>query len=177
MTRAPRFARSSPSMRPAGPPPTMQAAAREVSTTRFPSVIPRDSPPAREDPCHKKLTLSCAGVLHATLLEARAATPGPGTLTPTSGPLPYPAGPFAAANPSAQALGLPDCTAPMSCDIFTLTVDAASVAATREVQVQIRWDVANADFDLYVLDSTGTTLVKSAASSNDPETALFEIPP
>src|SRR5437867_2274636 len=94
---------------------------------------------------------------------SRAANPATGTLTPTSGPLTYTAGPFAAANPSAQAFGLPDCTAPMSCDTFTLTVDAASVAATREVQVQIRWDVANADFDLYVLDSTGTTLVKSAA--------------
>ncbi len=107
---------------------------------------------------------------------SRAANPSSGTLTPTSGPLTYTAGPFAGANVSAQALGLPDCTAPMSCDTFTLTVDAATQAATREVQVQIAWDLAAADFDLYVLDATGTVLVKSSASGNDPETAIFEIP-
>src|SRR6266571_367627 len=45
MTRAPRFARSSPSRRPAGPPPTIQASARALSTIRFPSVMPRASPP------------------------------------------------------------------------------------------------------------------------------------
>jgi Big-like domain-containing protein len=126
-----------------------------------------------------RIPLLAAGLALALGLLAglsRAANPATGTITPTSGPLTYTAGPFAAANPSAQAFGLPDCTAPMSCDTFTLIVDAASVAATREVQVQIQWDVANADFDLYVLDASGSTLIKSSASSNDPETALFEIP-
>src|SRR5436309_3364258 len=124
--------------------------------------------------------LLLAGALALTIsLSAglsRAADPASGTLTTTSGPLTYTAGPFAAPNVSAQAFGLPDCTAPMSCDTFGLTDDAAGLAATHEVQVQIRWDVPNADFDLYVLDSTGVALVKSSASSNDPETALFEIP-
>src|SRR5262245_43820323 len=119
------------------------------------------------------LTSSALALVVALGLSAgpmRAANPASGSLTATSGPLTYTAGPFAAPNVSAQAFGLPDCTAPMSCDTFTMTVDAASLAATREVQVQVRWDLSNADFDLYVLDSTGTTLVKSSASSNDPET-------
>jgi hypothetical protein len=121
--------------------------------------------------------LALALTLAAWSGRSQAANPVAGTLTPASGPLSWTAGPFAAPNVTAQALGLPDCTAPMSCDSFTLTVDAASAAATREVQVQIAWDLPNADFDLYVLDATGTTLVKSSASSNDPETALFEIAP
>jgi VCBS repeat-containing protein len=115
-------------------------------------------------------------VLALLLDPSHAANPGSGTLTATSGPLTYTAGPFAAPNATAQAFGLPDCTAPMSCDDFTLTVNAASLAAIREVQVRIEWPVANADFDLYVLDQSGTTLVKSSASGNDPEAVLFDIP-
>jgi hypothetical protein len=107
-----------------------------------------------------------------------AATPGSGTLTPTSGPLTYTAGPFLVANPSAQATGTPTCTGSAQtgqiCDNFQLTVNAASVAATKNIMVQIRWQNSAADFDLYVLK--GGALVKKSASSADPETVIIDVP-
>ena len=53
---------------------------------------------------------------------AFAATPPGGTLTDSSGPLTYTAGPFFASNASAQASGTPVCNAGLQCDDFALTV-------------------------------------------------------
>lgn len=112
----------------------------------------------------------------ALTISSSAATPTSGVISPTSGPLTYSAGPFVVPNPTAQANGQPICTiAGQDCDNYTLTVNAASLASTKKLKVQVQWPLATADFDLYVLQ--GTTLVKSSASSADPETVIVDIPP
>jgi hypothetical protein len=79
------------------------------------------------------------------------------------------------ANPTAQANGTPICNAATPCDDYTLTVSVpAGFAATHKVKVVIGWPLAAADFDVYVLQgTTGETVVATAASSSDPEIALF----
>lgn len=115
-----------------------------------------------------------AAALIATMTGS-AANPTMGTITAASGPLTYTAGPFVVANPSAQAGGTPICAGTgQDCDNYTLTVNAASVAATKKLMIQVAWPVTTADFDLYVLQ--GATLVKSSASSADPETVIIDIP-
>ncbi|MFA5940114.1 MAG: PKD domain-containing protein, partial [Sinimarinibacterium sp.] len=58
------------------------------------------------------------------LTPALAADPASGTLTPTSGDLPYTAGPFVVGNPLAFATGTPVCLSdvPTTCDSYKLTV-------------------------------------------------------
>jgi PKD domain-containing protein/S-layer family protein/BACON domain-containing protein/fibronectin type III domain protein len=113
--------------------------------------------------------------LAAPVPSVLTANPMSGTLTESSGPLTYNSGPFFVANPSAQATGTPTCNAALPCDDYTLTVNIpASFITTHRVKVVIEWPVAAADFDLYVLQgTTGNTVVTSAASSSDPEVALF----
>ncbi len=100
-----------------------------------------------------------------------AATPSSGTLTTTSAPLVYTAGPFVVPNVTAQA-GPPDCTAPMSCDDFALTVNVpVGTDATKQVKIKVEWPVSSADFDLYVLQ--GGSIIATSASSSDPESVFI----
>ena len=100
---------------------------------------------------------------------ARAATPASGTLSPTNSSLAYTAGPFVV--PVADSSLCDPSSAP--CDTFSLTVATpAGFEATNNVKVVIAWANRAADFDLYVRDSTGRTIV-SSSSSEDPEAALF----
>jgi PKD repeat protein len=105
-----------------------------------------------------------------------AATPTSGTISAASGSLSYTAGPFIVANESGQGGVLtPVCdpTTPL-CDEYTLTVNAASVAATKKLLIQIQWPNSAADFDLYVLQ--GSTTVGSSHGSSDPESVFLNIP-
>src|SRR6476619_2325889 len=54
--------------------------------------------------------------------SADASTPTSGTITDTSGPVSWTGGPFVVPNTTGTATGTPDCTAPSSCDDFTLHV-------------------------------------------------------
>jgi hypothetical protein len=118
------------------------------------------------------IALCSAGALLGVL--SFAATPPSGTLTLVSGPLTYVGGPFVVPNATAQANGTPLCTAPMSCDDYTLTINVpVGTDATKIVKVVVGWPVSTADFDVYILESDGTTLVTSAASSSDPEVAFL----
>ncbi len=112
--------------------------------------------------------LCSAGVLMA--IFSFAASPSSGTLTTTSGPLIYTGGPFVMPNATAQVNGTPDCTAPMSCDDFALTVSVPT-DATKHVRVKIEWPLSTADFDLYIFQ--GANLVAQSASSSDPEVAFL----
>lgn len=116
---------------------------------------------------------------------AGAAEPAEGTLTDTSGPLSWTAGPFVLPNPTPQ-LGLvdqepvcePDTT---TCDIFTLTVtfpDGYSEAHPDDtVEIQVEWDelpasdptgnVSAPDFDVYLYE--GDKQVASDAGGANPE--------
>ena len=113
--------------------------------------------------------------LSGALETALTANPANGTLTDISGPIMYSAGPFFVPNPTAQANGTPICNTATPCDDYTLTVSVpVSYATTHKVKVVIEWPQAAADFDVYVLQgTTGETVVTTAASSSDPEIALF----
>jgi hypothetical protein len=106
------------------------------------------------------------------VFSAQAANPSGGTLTETSGPRTYTAGPFVVANVTATA-GEVICTSSVDCDDYALTVTVpASYESTHNVRVKIEWPTAVADFDLYVLDASGA-VVAQAASTSDPEVAIL----
>lgn len=120
----------------------------------------------------------CALVALIITLTGSAATPASGTLTPASGPLTYTSGPFVVPNESGQGGVLnPVCVSAQGqiCDNYTLTVNAASVASTKNLQVQIQWANTVADYDLYLLK--GTTIVGSSHGTSDPETVIVDVPP
>src|SRR5581483_11113609 len=121
--------------------------------------------------------------------SASAAMPSSGTLSDTSGPLSYSAGPFNTANPTPVPevdVG-PHCNDPSEpCDEFALTVQLPSgyMAAhpNAEVQVTANWTdggSGKSDYDLYIYQGAVTTTDGSeqayaqSASSSDPEVASF----
>jgi len=102
-----------------------------------------------------------------------AATPSSGALSPTTPALTYTSGPFYVPNQTGTATGTPLCNAGAPCDDYTLNVAVPSgYNAGNNVSVNIAWPNPTADFDLYVLDSSGA-VVASSATSNDPEVASF----
>lgn len=102
------------------------------------------------------------------------ASPASGTLSPGNPSIIYTDGPLVT-NPSHLALGEPDCTAPMSCSDFTLTVSAASVAATKDVVIAAEWDIGAMDFDMFIKNAAGN-LVATNLSTADPTAVLLPIP-
>jgi Fibronectin type III domain len=102
-----------------------------------------------------------------------AADPPDGTLTDAHPTLTYTGGPYVTTNATGQAQTPPACAAPMQCDVFTLTVNvSASDAQTKEITISTGWPNSTADFDLYVIDSSGN-LVGVDANSADPEVAVI----
>ena len=123
--------------------------------------------------------LSLAVVSFAGGKHSRQAPPPPADPTPASGTisaanptLSYSDGPFVVSNATGQA-GPPDCTVPMSCSDFTLTV--AVNDPSKQVRVSVGWPVSAADFDVYVYSDppTNTTLAGTSASSADPEVVIL----
>jgi hypothetical protein len=90
-----------------------------------------------------------------------ASTPPSGTLTDTSGPLNYTAGPFFAPNVFGNSIAGecdPDPSFPLvPCDIYRLTVslpaDYAQTHPNQSVFVRVEWGTPAADFDLYFWDA------------------------
>ena len=103
--------------------------------------------------------LGSAGVLLA--MFSFAATPPAGTLTDTSGPLQYTAGPFFQPNAFGNSIAGecdPDPSDPLvPCDVYKLTVtlpaDYATTHPNQSVFVRVEWPTQAADFDLYVWDA------------------------
>ncbi len=103
--------------------------------------------------------LCSAAVLLAML--SFAATPPSGTLTDTSGPLEYTAGPFFEPNAFGNSLAGwcdPDPADPFApCDVYRLTVtlpdDYATTNPNQSVFVRVEWGTPAADFDLYLWDA------------------------
>lgn len=134
-------------------------------------------------------SLALAFVLGAA--TARAATPAGGTLTDTSGPLSYTAGPFTVANPTPVLLvdSGPECNNPVQpCDDFALTVALPSDYATQHPNDLIRFTLSwtdsgtgASDYDLYVYQGTVTNTDGSqaaqaqAASSANPEVTSISV--
>lgn len=120
---------------------------------------------------------------------AHAATPASGTLTATSGPVSYSAGPFDLANPTPVPLvdAGPECNNPQQpCDDFALTVSLPSDYATTNPNELIRFTLSwtdtgtgRSDYDLYIYAGSITTtngsqaaLTQSATSNNPEQTTL-----
>jgi hypothetical protein len=119
---------------------------------------------------------SAVGILAASFLVqgslAHGSTPAAGTVTDTSSPATWTGGPFLVPNVTGTA-GAVDCTAPQSCDNYSLTVATpAGTGDTKNLQIKVSWPNSAADFDVYVLDSAGNQ-VASSASSSDPETVIM----
>jgi archaellum component FlaF (FlaF/FlaG flagellin family) len=119
------------------------------------------------------VVLTVAGGVLAASTSATGSTPNSGTLSGTSGPVNWSGGPFLVPNTTGTALGAPDCTAPQSCDDFTLTVSTpAGTGDTENLTIKTSWPNASADFDVYVFDAAGNQ-VGVSASSADPETVVM----
>ena len=111
---------------------------------------------------------------------AQAADPASGTLTTSSEPITYTAGPFFVPNvtPQASLAGVPPVcsTDGQSCDQFELTVtlpDDYDVTHPNDlIEVSVSWPEPTADFDMYVHNEAGDE-VGSSASSADPEVVRF----
>ncbi len=133
-------------------------------------------PSARQLVRSRALRLTALGGLLAaglTVGSADASTPTEGSLGDGSGPVTWSGGPFAVANTTGAALDQPDCTAPTSCDDFTLHVSTpAGYGTDHDLVVKVGWTNTAADFDVYVLDAQGN-VVGTAASSADPEQVIL----
>jgi hypothetical protein len=113
------------------------------------------------------------GAVLAVVEPAAGSAPNAGTLTTTSGAKTWTGGPFVAPNATGNVTGTPDCSAPQSCDDYTLTVDTpAGTGDTQNLKIATSWTTPGADFDVYVLDAAGN-VVASSASSSEPETILM----
>ena len=124
------------------------------------------------------LAFCLTAAIAVTTMIGSAATPANGTLTPANDsahPLQYTDGMLLVPNPTHLALGQPDCTGTNRCSDFTLTVNANSVAATSQIQIQHQWASTSTDFDIFVEDPAGN-LVTANASTADPSTIILPIP-
>src|SRR5437667_5040317 len=118
-----------------------------------------------------------------------ASTPSSGTLTNTSGPISYTAGPFFVANPTPVILldSGPECSGSVQpCDSFALTVSLPAGYTTTypnaSVKVTLSWTDSgsgSSDYDLYVFKGAvgntngGQAADYQSASSANPEVATI----
>ena len=130
--------------------------------------------------------LCCVPVL---LMPADAATPPNATLTDTSGPVHYDAGPFTVPNPTPvpEVDSGPECNNPQQpCDEFALTVSLPSGYAAANPGELIRFSAGwtdsgsgASDYDLYVYPGSvtttngGQTALAQSSSSANPETTTL----
>jgi hypothetical protein len=127
--------------------------------------------PMRSVVARKRAVLSVTAA--ATLLTgalaaaADAATPGSGAVSDAARSVQWTAGPFAAPNVTGTAGGVT--CGPGLCDDFALHVSTpAGYGTTHQLTVKVSWPQAAADFDVYLLSSSGA-VVASSASNADPE--------
>lgn len=123
--------------------------------------------------------------------EAPATTPSSGTLTETSGPITFEAGPYVVSNPTpvpAVDSG-PQCSNPeQPCDDFTLTISLPAGYAEANpndiILFTLAWDNASAglgDYDLYVYEGIVTNTNGSQAATTqgaslaNPELATLSV--
>lgn len=130
----------------------------------------------------KALGAAALGFIAGT---AFAADPAAGTLTDTSGPLQYTAGPFLVPNPTPDlALANQDPTCEpslMNCDVYDLTIalpeDYAETHPDDSIVIQVGWSAIASDpvnlpdFDLYLYDESGK-IVGQGANTNPEQIRL-----
>lgn len=115
-----------------------------------------------------------------------AGTPPSGTLSPSSPTLAYTGGPFAVSNPTSPVGETPPVCPPGTCDDFALHVDIpAGDTNAYFVKVEIDWvdsgtttqGAPNSDFDCYIYQSDGITLVGKCPGTDHPEKTNFQALP
>lgn len=112
------------------------------------------------------------------MLSFAAPVPPSGTLTPGNQTITYTDGPLVT-NPTHLVNGVPICTAPNSCSIFTLTVSASSMAATHNVVWTMQWPLVNVDVDIFLMKNgaiTTANLIAANIGYSDPATLSVPIP-
>ena len=118
-----------------------------------------------------RLILGCALAVSVASAPSGAATPASGAISATSGAQTWGGGPFFVSNQSSTAVGAPLCNAALGCDDYLLTASFPGGVAGASVRVAVAWTNPVAEFDLYVLDATGT-VVAQAGSSASPNSVL-----
>jgi len=122
----------------------------------------------------RRLATVTAGLLAVgsigAAVRADAATPSGGSVSDASRSVGWTGGPFAAPNVTGTS-GTVTC-GPGLCDDFLLHVSTPSGYETaHQLKITVGWQLAAADFDIYLLDQAGKE-VTSAASSSDPEVMI-----
>lgn len=113
-----------------------------------------------------------AAALAACAVQAWAADPDSGSVSPAAPDLSYTSGPFLVSNPvGITANGAPDCIDPVApCDDFALTVDVpADYDQTHPgatVRIAVGWSAAADDYDIFLYDAGGAIVAQSAGGSN-----------
>jgi PKD repeat protein len=113
----------------------------------------------------------------AKLVMPDAPTPASATLTPTSGTITYT---DTLVENATGVVGSPICPAANTCSDFKLTINAHSVATTKQIMIQGTWTPTQNDFDIYIEgDSGGTadgTVIVQNSSTANPSTIIMPIP-
>ena len=83
-------------------------------------------------------------------------------------------------NPSEIALSMPNCTVPNSCSTFTLTIDptVGTPAAgydpnLNEIFLQWQWALTSTDYDIFIENAAGTSVIASNRSTADPSSIIL----
>src|SRR4029077_20228948 len=124
-------------------------------------------------------------ILLASLLCATAALLGMFSFQSSATPTPA-SGTLSPANPiitytdtlvenTTGVVGAPVCTVPNTCSDFMLTVNAHSVAATKEIFIEGTWTPAQDDFDIYIEDTGGNVIAQNSSTAN-PSALILPIP-
>ena len=121
-------------------------------------------------PTTARLLLGSALVASLLATQTLAATPASGTISATSGAQTWGGGPFFVSNQSSTAVA-PICNAALGCDDYLLTASFPVATPGASIRVSVSWTSPVAEFDLYVLDATGT-VVSQAGNSASPNSVL-----
>jgi PKD repeat protein len=121
----------------------------------------------------KSVSSTQVSSINPTGPNAPTATPGSGTLSPANPTITYTD--TLVTNTTGSVLGEPVCVAPNTCSDFTLTVNAQSVAATKEVLIEGAWFPPQNDFDIFITNAGGTVIASNLQTAN-PSTIILPVP-
>src|SRR5205085_3467206 len=110
----------------------------------------------------------------ATPSVPTAPTPASATLSPANPVINYTDGPLVT-NTTGAVNGAPICAAPNTCSDFMLTINAHSVAATKEILIEGTWTPAQNDFDMYIEDTSGNVFAANSSTAN-PSAIILPVP-
>ncbi|MDX6558842.1 MAG: hypothetical protein QOF72_1891 [Blastocatellia bacterium] len=138
----------------------------------------------------KSATPAATSPASETTLTIATEKKTPVTTSPTTAPdAPSPAasGTLSPANPTitytdtlvtnttGSVLGAPVCTVPNTCSDFTLTVNAQSVAGTKQILIEGTWSPPQNDFDIFITNAGGTVIASNLQTAN-PSAIILPIP-